>query len=140
MALDAFYVGKLKGVGAVWQLTAVDIATRIAVVQLVVGEKNATIAASLLEHLKKALHKHGITFQGVLSDNGPEFVGKAFGARVAKMGLHHHRIPPWSPNFNSVCERFHGAVLQELYRPHFHRGRVGQRSQRTPRAGAAMCA
>jgi hypothetical protein len=28
VALDAFYVGRLKGVGTVWQLTAVDTATR----------------------------------------------------------------------------------------------------------------
>ena len=27
-SLDTFYVGRLKGVGAVWQLTAVDVATR----------------------------------------------------------------------------------------------------------------
>ena len=123
VALDAFYVGRLKGVGAVWQLTAVDIATRYAVVQLVVGEKTA-VAALLLDHLKKALRKHGITLEGVLTDNGPEFVGKAFQARVAEMGLHHHRIPPRSPNHNAVCERFHGTVLEEFYRPHFHRGRV----------------
>ena len=124
VALDAFYVGKLKGVGAVWQLTAVDIATRYAVVQLVVGDKTATVAAKLLDHLKKALRKHGITLEGILTDNGPEFVGKDFKARVAEMELHHHRIPPRSPNHNAVCERFHGTVLEEFYRPHFHRGRV----------------
>ncbi|MEO5851309.1 MAG: helix-turn-helix domain-containing protein [Nocardioides sp.] len=124
VALDAFYVGKLKGVGAVWQLTAVDIATRVAVVQLVVGDKTATVAALLLDHLKKALRKHGITLDGILTDNGPEFVGKAFQARVGELGLHHHRIPPRSPNHNSVCERFHATVLTEFYRPHFHRGRV----------------
>jgi transposase len=28
LALDSFYIGKLKGVGPVWQLTAVDTATR----------------------------------------------------------------------------------------------------------------
>lgn len=124
VALDTFYVGRLKGVGAVWQLTAVDVATRITVAQLVVGDKTATIAAAFLEHLKKALRKHGITLTGVLSDNGPEFVGKAFQARVAELGLVHHRIPPRSPNHNAVCERFHGTVLREFYRPHFHRGRV----------------
>lgn len=71
VALDAFYVGKLKGVGAVWQLTAVDIATRIAVVQLVVGDKTATVAALLLDHLKKALRKHGITLlQGPRQPDG----------------------------------------------------------------------
>ncbi len=40
------------------------------------------------------------------------------------MVLVHHRIPPRSPNHNSVCERFHGTVLPEFFRPHFHRGRV----------------
>lgn len=124
VALDTFYVGRLKGVGAVWQLTAVDVATRTAVVQLVVGDKSAAVAAAFLDHLKKALRKHGITLTGVLSDNGPEFVGKAFKTRAAELGLVHHRIPPRSPNYNAVCERFHGTVLDEFYRPHFHRGRV----------------
>jgi transposase InsO family protein len=124
VALDTFYVGRLKGVGAVWQLTAVDVATRIAVVQLVVGDKTATVAAAFLDHLKKALRKHGITLTGVLSDNGPEFTGKAFKTRAGELALVHHRIPPRSPNHNAVCERFHGTVLHEFYRPHFHRGRV----------------
>jgi transposase InsO family protein len=124
VSLDTFYVGRLKGVGAVWQLTAVDVATRIAVVQLIVGEKTAEVAAAFLEHLKKALRKQGITLAGVLSDNGPEFTGKAFKTRAADLALVHHRIPPRSPNHNAVCERFHGTVLHEFYRPHFHRGRV----------------
>lgn len=124
VSLDTFYVGRLKGIGAVWQLTAVDVATRTAVVQLVVGDKSAAVAAAFLDHLKKALRKHGITLAGVLTDNGPEFVGKPFQARATELGLVHHRIPPRSPNHNSVCERFHGTVLGEFYRPHFHRGRV----------------
>ena len=124
VSLDTFYVGRLKGIGAVWQLTAVDVATRIAVVQLVIGDKTATVAASFLDHLRKALRKHGITLEGVLTDNGPEFTGRAFQDRAAELGLVHHRIPPRSPNHNSVCERFHGTVLHEFYRPHFHRGRV----------------
>jgi len=44
LSLDTFYVGRLKGVGAVWQLTALDVASqwcRIAVVQVVVGDKTA---------------------------------------------------------------------------------------------------
>ena len=124
VALDTFYVGRLKGVGAVWQLTAVDVATRIAVCQLIVGDKTATVAAGFLDHLNKALRKHGITMTGVLSDNGPEFTGKAFTTHGDGLGLVHHRIPPRSPNHNAVCERFHGTVLREFYRPHFHRGRV----------------
>ena len=124
VSLDTFYVGRLKGVGAVWQLTAVDVATRTAVVQLVVGDKTAAVAAGFLEHLHKALRKLGITMTGILSDNGPEFTGKDFTTKVTEMGLVHHRIPPRSPNHNAVCERFHGTVLAEFFRPHFHRGRV----------------
>lgn len=124
VSLDTFYVGRLKGIGAVWQLTAVDVATRTAVCRLIVGDKTATVAAAFLDHLKTSLRKHGITLAGVLTDNGPEFVGKDFQIRVDELGLVHHRIPPRSPNHNSVCERFHGTVLHEFYRPHFHRGRV----------------
>lgn len=124
VSLDTFYVGRLKGVGAVWQLTAVDVATRHAVVRLVVGDKTAAVAADFLTHLRRALRRIGVTMTGVLSDNGPEFTGRAFTTQVTAMGLTHHRIPPRSPNHNSVCERFHGTVLREFYRPHFHRGRV----------------
>jgi transposase InsO family protein len=124
VALDTFYVGRLKGIGAVWQLTAVDVATRTAVVDLIVGDKTAAVAARFLDHLAKTLRKHGITLAGVLTDNGPEFTGKHFTTHAAQLGLIHHRIPPRSPNHNAVCERFHGTVLREFYRPHFHRGRV----------------
>lgn len=124
VSLDTFYVGRLKGVGAVWQLTAVDVATRTAVVQLIVGDKTATVAAAFLDHLRRALRRVGVTMTGILTDNGPEFVGRAFQDKAAKLGLTHHRIPPRSPNHNAVCERFHGTVLHEFYRPHFHRGRV----------------
>jgi transposase InsO family protein len=124
VALDTFYVGRLKGVGAVWQLTAVDVATRTAVVQVIVGDKTAAVAARFLDHLTKALPNHGIALSGVLTDNGPEFTGKHFTTHAAQLGLFHHRIPPRSPNHNAVCERFHGTVLREFYRPHFHRGRV----------------
>ena len=86
-------IALLKGVDALRQLAAVDIATPIAVVQLVVGDKTTTATTLLLEHLTKALRKHGITPAGVLTDNGPEFVGEAFHNRMAELGLDHHRTP-----------------------------------------------
>jgi hypothetical protein len=41
VALDTFYVGKLKGIGPVWELTAVHTATRYAIGALVAGDKSA---------------------------------------------------------------------------------------------------
>jgi len=65
----------------------------------------------------------GIELRGVISDNGPEFAGKAFTTHLAEIGITHHRIPARSPNHNAVCERVQGTILQEFYRPAFHRQR-----------------
>jgi len=51
VALDTFYVGKLKGIGPVWQLTAVDTATRYAIGALVAGDKSARDAAGFVDHV-----------------------------------------------------------------------------------------
>jgi transposase InsO family protein len=121
VALDTFYVGKLKGIGPVWQLTAVDTATRYAIGELVAGDKSARDAASFVDHVAERLVGIGVELTGVLTDNGPEFTGRQFTAAMAERGLGHRRIPPRSPNHNAVCERFQGTALQEFYRPAFHR-------------------
>ena len=78
VALDTFYVGKLKGVGTVWQLTAVDTATRWAICQLFVGDKTAQAAADFVDHVIVRLAEIGVELTAVLTDNGPEFTGKVF--------------------------------------------------------------
>jgi len=123
VALDSFYVGKLKGVGTVWQLTAVDTTTRWAICRLFVGDKTADAAADFVDHVLARLHDIGVELRGVLTDNGPEFVGRVFQDHITHLGLTHHRIPPRSPNHNAVCERFQGTALQEFHRPAFHRQR-----------------
>ena len=123
VGLDCFYVGKLKGIGPVYQLTAVDTATRYAFCSLVVGHVSASVAGAFVKHLAKETWKVGIVLTGVLTDNGPEFRGEDFTGVLAELEIAHHRIPPRSPNHNAVVERFHGTILQECYRPAFHRRR-----------------
>lgn len=129
VSLDTFVVGKLKGVGCIYQFTAVDVATRWAICQLVIGDKSAHAAARFVDHLHTALADLDITLQGVLTDNGPEFTGNAFRDHLAELGLNHHRIPPRSPNHNAVCERFQGTALHEFYRRLFHRVRIDRLDQ-----------
>jgi transposase InsO family protein len=129
VALDTFYVGKLKGVGTVWQLTAIDTTTRWAICQLFVGDKTAQAAADFVDHVKARLEASGVELRGVLSDNGPEFTGRAFADHIAGLDIAHHRIPPRSPNHNAVCERFQGTALQEFHRPAFHRQRFERLDQ-----------
>jgi transposase InsO family protein len=121
VCLDSFYIGKLKGVGKVYQLSAIDVFTRFAFVWLSVGTPDATVSMRFLDRLLRHYRRHGVKVRAVLSDNGPEYNASAFGAAVAAKGLTHVRIPPRSPNHNAVVERFHETILQECWRPAFHR-------------------
>lgn len=129
VALDSFFIGKLKGVGPVWQLTAVDTATRWAIGEVFIGPSTAKAAASFLDRVIRKLRRLGVTVTGVLTDNGPEFTGKDFTGHLAELEITHHRTPPRSPNHNAVCERFQGTVLQECWRPAFHRRRFDRLTQ-----------
>lgn len=121
VAMDSFYIGNLKGVGKVYQLTAVDTATRWAMVMLVLGTPNGAVTARFVAEVLRRYRRMGLAVRAVLTDNGPEYKAAAFTAAVAAKGLDHIRIPPRSPNHNAVCERFHGTILQECWRPAFHR-------------------
>jgi len=123
VAVDSFYIGNLKGVGKVYQLTAIDTATRWAVVQIVLGPVTAEHTRRFITHLVRYFGRLGWPLRAVLSDNGPEYAALRFKDHLAALGLRHRRIPPRSPNHNAVCERFQGTMLQECWRPAFHRRR-----------------
>jgi transposase InsO family protein len=123
VALDSFYLGNLKGVGRVYQLTAIDTATRWAAMVVVLGTPNGAVAARFLDRVVRRWRRLGAPVRAVLTDNGPEWIATVFAAAVAAKELTHHRIPPRSPNHNAVCERFQGTALQECWRPAFHRRR-----------------
>ena len=128
VALDSFYIGNLKGVGPVWQLTAVDTATRWAICHVFLGPSNTDIAKRFLDLVLRKLRRLGVTVTGVLTDNGPEF-SAAFDTHLETLDITHYRTPPRSPNHNAVCERFQGTALQECWRPAFHRRRFDRLGQ-----------
>lgn len=121
VALDSFYIGNLKGVGKVYQLTAVDTCARWAIIKLIIGPVTTADTIRFIDHLTKVMRRLGIPVRNVLTDNGPEYKGLAFRRHLDEVGLVHVRIPPRSPNHNAVCERFQGTMLQECWRPAFHR-------------------
>jgi len=121
VGMDCFYIGKLKGVGEVWQLTAVDTRTRIADVQIIRGRPTAVVTARFVDLVRRRWAKRGFDIDIVLTDNGGEFTGRRFIEHLEQLGIEHHRIPPRSPNHNAVVERFHQTMLEECWRPAFHR-------------------
>jgi transposase InsO family protein len=125
VGLDAFYVGRLKGIGPVWQLTAVDTRTRWAIAELYIGKLTSTQTVDFLDLVVERLQAIDVELSGILTDNGAQFISKQFTGHAAALGLDHYRTPPRSPDHNAVCERLQGTVLEEFYRPTFHRGHVG---------------
>ncbi len=121
VALDCFYIGKLKGVGEVWQLTAVDTRTRIADVWITTGRPNAGTTTKFIDIVRRRWRDRGYQIGAFLTDNGGEFIAKDFINRLGELDITHRRIPPRSPNHNAVVERFHQTMLEECRRPAFHR-------------------
>ena len=121
VALDGFYVGNLKGVGPVWQLTAVDTATRLAMVWIIAGAPNSILGVSFIDKVVRWMRRHGHQVRAVLTDGGAEWRSAGFAEALAARELRHIKTPPRSPNHNAVVERFHGTILDECWRPAFHR-------------------
>jgi transposase InsO family protein len=138
VCVDSFYIGKLKGVGAVYQLTAIDVFTRWAAVMIVLGPVSASHTIRFVDHVLRSYRRIGVSVRAILSDNGPEYIASGFRAHLALKGLTHVRIPPRSPNHNSVCERFQGTMLQECWRPAFHRRRFSSIRQLQAEADAFL--
>jgi transposase InsO family protein len=76
-----------------------------------------------IDRLLRHYRRHGIRVRAVLSDGGPEYIANDFRAHLVAEGLRHQRILARSPNHNAVVERFQGTMLDECWRPAFHRRR-----------------
>lgn len=120
VCLDTFYLGNLKGVGKVWQLTACDAACSYGVAWLLpalsAGATAAFVRAILVPHYRRA----GWRVQRVLTDGGPEFYG-AFDETCRHLGIRHTRTKPRHAWTNGFVERLQGTILQEHWRVAFRR-------------------
>lgn len=117
--LDTMYVGRLKGVGKIWQYSAVDGACSFGFATVRRGQKTARAAAAFLEHhVLPTYREAGIALAEVVVDGGPEFKGE-FARAARRLGIAVHRIPPRSPDLNAFVERFQGTVLHLHYRNAF---------------------
>jgi len=116
---DTMYVGKLKGVGTVWQYTMVDGACSFGFARAAGGRKSAKSMARFLEEDVLPVYREArVRLVRINTDGGPEF-GKAFSAKCLELGIEHHRLPPRSPDLNAFVERFQGTCLHLHYRTAF---------------------
>lgn len=131
VCLDSFYIGKLKGVGKVWQITACDAASSYGAARVVVTKASVSSnqAAAFLEEVLVPLYaRAGWPIQRVLTDGGSEFKG-AFTRTAKRLGIAHTRTRPRHAWTNGFVERLQGTLLHEHWRIEFRRRyftRLGQ--------------
>jgi transposase InsO family protein len=120
VCLDTFYIGKLKGVGQVWQLTACDAACSYGVARLLPALSAEGSASFLREVLVPLYRRAGWPLRRVLTDWGSEFKG-AFDHACRARGIRHTRTRPRHAWTNGFVERLQGTILQEHWRIQFRR-------------------
>jgi transposase InsO family protein len=122
VCLDCFYIGKLKGVGRVWQLTACDAACSYGIARIVVlPQPTAKATARFLREVLVPLYRRaGWPLRRVLTDGGGEFKG-AFARSCQALGIRHTRTQPRHAWTNGFVERLQGTILHEHWRVEFRR-------------------
>jgi transposase InsO family protein len=121
LSLDTFYVGKLKGVGKVWQITGCDAASSFAWARLVIGEVTAAaVLAFLREVVRPTYRPAGWQLRRVLTDNGKEFKG-VFAAGCEHLRIRVTRTKPRHAWTNGFVERLQKTILHEHWRIAFRR-------------------
>jgi len=124
VAQDTFYVGTLKGVGRVYQQTAIDTYSKVAFAKLYDRKTPLTAADLMNDRVVPFFDEHEIAVSRVLTDRGTEFCGSEsheYELYLAVEDIDHTRTKTKSPQTNGICERFHRTVLDEFYRVAFRK-------------------
>ncbi len=125
VAQDTFYVGTLKGVGRVYQQTAIATYSKVAFAKLYDRKTPLTAADLMNDRVVPFFDEHEIVVSRVLTDRGTEYCGKPesheYELYLAVENIDHTRTKARSPQTNGICERFHKTLLDEFYRVAFRK-------------------
>lgn len=105
-----------RGTGWEHLHVAIDDHSRLAYTELLPDEKKE----SALGFLARALawyERHGVTVEGVMTDNGSAYKSHAFRDALAAKAITHKRTRPYTPRTNGKAERFIQTSLREWAKP-----------------------
>ena len=113
LSLDTFYVGRLKGVGKVWQITGCDAASSFAWARLVLGEVTAAAVLAFLREVVRPTYRQA----GWKLRRG----GRLRGRLCAPADYAHRTRSRGTPWTNGFVERLQKTILHEHWRIAFRR-------------------
>jgi transposase InsO family protein len=122
---DTFYVGRLKGVGHIYQQTFIDTYSKVVFAKLYDRKTPVTAADLLNERVLAFFEEFEISLLRMLTDRGTEYCGNPehheYELYLALEDIDHTRTKAQSPQTNGICERFHKTILNEFYRVTFRK-------------------
>jgi transposase InsO family protein len=122
IGMDVFYAGTLKGIGRIYQFTAIDTYSSYAWAKLYT-DKSALSACDFLMHVTNTSLK--VTIQSVMTDNGKEFTthhaskNHTFERVLSELSIKHRLTKVRHPWTNGACERLNRTILEEFYQVAF---------------------
>ena len=122
VGMDVFYVGTLKGVGRIYQFTAIDTYSSYAWAKLYT-DKSARSACDFLLHVVDT--SQAVPLTSMLTDNGLEFTthhaskNHSFERLLTERKIQHRLTKVRHPWTNGACERLNRTILEEFYQVAF---------------------
>jgi transposase InsO family protein len=102
----------VKGHGWEYVFVSIDDHSRMAHASIHPNERQ-TSAVAFLKQAVAYYERFGVRLQRVMTDNGPCFHARAFGAACRQLGIKHVRTRPYTPKTNGKAERFIQSSLRE---------------------------
>lgn len=122
LSVDTFYVCRLKGIGRIYQFTAIDTYSSFGLAYLY-SDKSAKSSVDFISRTLGILDNMGITIERILSDNGKEYTTHwdkryhIFEEYLKLKNIEHRYTKVRHPWTNGFVERFQRTILEEFYQP-----------------------
>lgn len=125
LAQDTFYVGYIKGVGRIYQQTAIDTYSAVGFAKLYTAKVPVTSADILNDKVLPFFENHMIPVMRVLTDRGTEYCGSPekhlYELFLQMNDIEHTMTKAKSPQTNGICERLNQTILNEFYKSAFRK-------------------
>jgi len=126
---DTYYVGNIKGVGNIYQQTAIDTFSNVGFAK-VYTEKTALVAADMLnDKVLPFFDEHQVPLLRVLTDRGGEYCGKKeshpFELFCHLSDVEHSRTKAYHPQTNGCTEKLNQTIQNEFYKVAFRKKLYG---------------
>ena len=121
VALDTFFVGHIKGVGRIYQLSGIDLCSRYGWAHLYTNKEQSSSIHFVEKCLIPKFFNNHVRLESVLTDNGTELTGHKFRQMLIDYDIKHPRIDKGKPVQNGYCERYQRTIHEEFYQPIFRK-------------------